>query len=99
LPSFAVSLSFRLGSLGRWDGRQADDLVPPYRLEKWLEAAVDKAADGLTVDLDIRDAGRPLDLARRRGPREGDLDSLNGCVLEHAATLRLGAGRPYRADY
>ena len=42
--------------------------------EKGLKTAADKAADRVTVDLDLRDSGRPLDLAGGRGFDEGDLD-------------------------
>ena len=58
------------------------------RLEERLEAAGDDAADRVTVDLDLRDPGRPLDLAGRRGSDEGDLDSPGGSVVEHARSAR-----------
>jgi hypothetical protein len=61
---------------GRRGGGQADDLVPTQRIEKWLEAAADQAAQAAAVDLDLRDPGRPRDLSRRRRAHEGHLDPL-----------------------
>jgi hypothetical protein len=47
--------------LDRRRGPQGDDFVTVQRFEEWLEAADDEAAHGRGVDLDVADAGRPLD--------------------------------------
>jgi len=57
--------------------------VAAQRLEKWLEAAVHRAAQGPTLDFDLADTKRALDLLRRRNADERDLDSLQGKLFSH----------------
>jgi hypothetical protein len=72
---------------------QGDDLVAAQRLEKWLEAADDEAAHDLTVDVDLTDAGRPLDLLHRGRADKTDFDSLGRILCDHAPEPRKHAGR------
>jgi hypothetical protein len=57
--------------------------VAAKRLEKWLEAAMHRAAQGPTLDLHPADAEGTLDLLRGRNSDEGDLDSLQLKLLSH----------------
>jgi hypothetical protein len=50
--------------------------VTAQRLEKWLKAAEDKAAQDWTVDLHLAHPGRALYLPERRDADECDLHSL-----------------------
>ena len=52
-------------------------------LEKWLEAAVHRAAQGPTLDLHLADTECPLDLLRRRNADEGHLNSLQLKLISH----------------
>ena len=86
-------------SLLRARGRcEGDDFVTPQRLEEGLEAAADKAADELTVDLDLADAHGLLDLLCRWRADEGDLDALGGWAVEHGTTLGLTPRTPHRPN-
>jgi hypothetical protein len=51
------------------------------------------------VDHDLRDSRGPLDLARRRGSDEGDLDTPHGLLVEHVGKMGRTMGRPNRPDY
>jgi hypothetical protein len=66
------------------------------RLEKWLEAAGDEAAHDLTVDVDLADAGGPLDLPCRRRAHETDFDPLDRLPCDHALEPRGHAARCHR---
>ena len=71
-----------LGSRGAELGRgEVGDLVPADGFEERLDTAVDQAAQGVVVDLDVGHAGRQADRSGRRGPGEGDLrrDGWEGC--------------------
>jgi hypothetical protein len=57
--------------------------VTAQRLEKWLEAAMHRAAQGPTQDLHLADAEGALDHLRGRSADEGDLDSLQLKLLSH----------------
>ena len=46
-------------------------------LEEWLEAAVDRASEDASVDLDLGHPGGTLELMRRRRAYERDLDPLH----------------------
>src|SRR3981081_2536307 len=65
----------RIGSICRLRF-EADDLVSAQRLEEWLKAAADEAAQHSTVDFDVADSRRPLQLAERRGADETDCNPL-----------------------
>lgn len=53
------------------------------RLEKWLEAAVHRAAQNPTLDLHLADTEGALDLVHGRNPDEGHLDSLQLKLISH----------------
>jgi hypothetical protein len=67
--------------------------VTAQRLEKWLEAAGDEAAHGLTVDVDLADAGRPLDLPHGGRAGKTDFDSLDRMLRDHAPEPKEHAER------
>ena len=46
------------------------------RLEEWLNAAQDKAAQGRTINLHLADSGCTLDRSDRRGADETNLHPL-----------------------
>jgi hypothetical protein len=94
-----TSLSSGLRDAEGGDRRQADDLATSQRFEERLKAAGDDAPDRVVADLDGRDSGSPLDLARRRRCNERDLDSPGGSVVEHARRVRPATGGRYRRDY
>jgi hypothetical protein len=50
--------------------------VTTQRLEKWLKAAADEAAQDWTVNFHLTDARGAPDLLGGRGPDETDLHSL-----------------------
>lgn len=50
--------------------------MPAQRLEKWLKAAVDQAAEDGTLDVNLTDSRRALDLIGRGRPDETDLHPL-----------------------
>ena len=72
-----------LGAVGDLDCCEVGDLVAPDRLQEGLDAAVDQAAERVTVDLDVADTGGDLDRTARRGPGEGDLDAMDGGAFGH----------------
>src|SRR5690348_6047285 len=67
------------------DGFEVDHLMAAQRLEKRLEAAVHRAAQHASRNLDLAHARGPLDLPHRRRADEGHLDSLSRWLLDHAA--------------
>ena len=62
-------------------------------LEKWLKAAVHKAAQNSTVDSDVAHPGGTPDLSGRRSSDETDLHSLDGQLARHAPEPRGQAER------
>ncbi len=54
-------------------------------LEEGLKAAADGAAKDPALDLDLAHARRALNLADRRGPDKGDLDSLHWKLMTHVS--------------
>jgi hypothetical protein len=73
--------------------------VASQGFEKGLKTARDNAMERVIADLDLRDSGRPLELAGRRGFDEGDLDLPCGSAVEHARRMGPATGRPDRPDY
>ncbi len=65
-------------------------------LEKWLEAAPDKAPQDRPVNLDVAHAGRSLDLRSWCRPDEADLHSSKGRLLMHARHARNALAPPHR---
>jgi hypothetical protein len=57
--------------------------VAAKRLQEGLKAAAHGAAEGPAVNLDLDDAGRPLDLAGRRHADEEHLHSLERQLICH----------------
>jgi len=57
--------------------------VAAKRLEKWLEAAMHRAAQDPTMDLHLADTRGARDLLRGRNADEGDLDSLQLELVSH----------------
>jgi hypothetical protein len=57
-------------------------------LEKRLKAAVDRATEHGTVDLDLAHTRGSFDLPRRRGADEGDFDSLRRGLFGHEQQAR-----------
>ena len=77
------------------DGGEAGDLVAAERLQEGLDAAVDQAAERVTVHLDVADPGGDLDRTARRGPGEGDLDAMDaGAFGVMCVTLGPAVGPP-----
>ena len=76
------------------DGGEAGDLVAADRLQEGLDAAVDQAAERVTVHLDVADPGSDLDRTARRGPGEGDLDAMDVGAFGHVLTLGPAVGPP-----
>jgi hypothetical protein len=62
--------------------------VAAQGLEKRLNAAVDRAAEDRTVDLDLADTGRALDPAQGWDADELDLDSLHWKLFCHGLEPR-----------
>jgi hypothetical protein len=63
------------------------------RLQEWLEAAGDEAAHDRTVDVDLADAGRALDLPHGRRAGKTDFDALDRMLCDHALEPRKQADR------
>jgi hypothetical protein len=63
------------------------------RLQEWLKASGDEAAHDRPVDVDLADAGRPLDLPHGRRARETDFDSLDRVLCDHELEPRKRADR------
>ena len=75
---------------------EADDLVAAQRLQKWLKAATDKAAQNRAVNFHLADSRCAPDLQHRRGADEADLHALYRQFLSHAPDARApqGEGNP-----
>ena len=51
--------------------------MAPQGLEEWLKAAIDRASEDPSLDLDLGHAGGTLELLHRRRTHERDLDPLH----------------------
>src|SRR5262245_22989159 len=79
---------------GRRRRVEADDLVTPERLQKWLKTATDQAAQDGALNFDFADAGRALHLLGRSGAGKTDLYSPYRQLLSHGGHARKADPAP-----